>query len=258
MRIGLVLSGGGARSFAHLGVIKALTELQLPIHKISGVSSGALAGAFYGAGYSPEEIFRRVTETNFLRLMRPAFSRVGLIKLNQLEAALAPYFKDLTFADLNPRLIVSATDFNSAITIYYSEGSIVRPLMASIALPILFQPVTYQDRLLVDGGLLNNLPVECLLGHCDFIIGVHINPLDYQSDITTFRGMFERTLRMAIYNNVEPRLKLCHFFIEPPQLKNYSLLDIKHAREMFDCGYEHTMLLGDNLLAAIEQFQNGE
>jgi NTE family protein len=98
MRIGLVLSGGAARGFAHLGVFKALEELHIPVHIISGTSSGAMAGALYSAGYSPDEIFRMVSETNIVRLMRPAFSKMGLMNLDEVEKVFTRFLQHKTFA----------------------------------------------------------------------------------------------------------------------------------------------------------------
>ncbi len=253
MRIGLTLSGGGARSFAHLGVLKALEELQLPVEVISGTSSGAIAGVLYGLGLSPDEIFQKVTQTKFMRLIRPGLSRYGLLNLSQLEEIFKPYLGHKTFADLKPKVIISATYINRGVTVYFSEGEIIKPLVASSALPFLCQPVSYQGHLLVDGGLLNNLPVECLKDYADFNIAVHVNPIDHQRDVKSLRDMVERTCQLAINNNVTPRMKLCNFLIEPPQLKHYRLLSIKHAREMYDAGYEYTMGLSENLLAQLKQ-----
>jgi NTE family protein len=253
MRIGLVLSGGAARGFAHLGVFKALEELHIPVHIISGTSSGAMAGALYSAGYSPDEIFRMVSETNIVRLMRPAFSKMGLMNLDEVEKVFTRFLQHKTFADLRYKLVISCTDINQGIVVYFTEGDIVKPLVASSSVPILYKPISYRDHLLCDGGLLNNFPVECLLGESDFIIGVHTNPMNHKAELHSFRNLMERTFHLAINNNVEPRLKHCHFLIEPPDLKNYSLLNIRKAREMFMCGYDHTMFLSDKLLARMAQ-----
>jgi len=258
MRIGLVLSGGGARGFAHLGALKALEELEISIHIISGTSSGAIAGAFYGAGYPPEEIYQIVNKTRFLKLIRPAFNMGGLIKLSQLADEFNQYFGHKNFSDLSIPLIICATDINKAVTIYFTEGELSIPLMASAAVPIVCQPVQYKNQLLVDGGLLNNMPAECLKGECDFIIGVHCNPINHEANITSMRSMLERTFQLAINNNVEPRLKLLDFLIEPPQLKYYSLLNLKNARTMFDHGYEHTMHLAEKLNKTLERFKQNK
>jgi len=252
MRIGLVLSGGAVRGFAHLGVLKALDELQLKVHIISGTSSGAMAGAFYAAGYSPDTIFDIITGTKIIRLMRPAFSRFGLLKMGEVEKELSKYLGDKTFTDLNTQLVVCATDINRSILVYFTEGELVKPIIGASSFPVLYKPVLYQNHLLVDGGLLNNLPVECIMGQCDFIIGVHTNPIDYGRTLSSFKNLVERTFQIAINNTVEPRLKLCHFLMEPPELKNYSLLDMKKAKQIFSIGYEYTMQLAPKLLAQIK------
>lgn len=257
MRVGLVLSGGGARGFAHLGVFKALEELGIPVHIIAGTSSGALAGALYAAGFGPEDIFRMVTETKIVRLMRPAFSKLGLMNLDEVEKVLARFLQEKTFADLRFKLIVSATDIRQGIVVYFSEGDIVKPLVAASSVPILYKPIEYQGHLLCDGGLLNNFPVECLLGESEFIIGVHTNPMNHQAELRTFGKLMERTFHLAINNNVEPRLKHCHFLIEPPELKHFSLLNLAKAREMFMCGYDHTLSLADKLLARYTAIKSG-
>jgi len=246
-----VLSGGAARGFAHLGVLKALDELQLKVHIISGTSSGAMAGAFYGAGFAPDEIYRIISGTNIIRLMRPAFGRFGLLKMEVVEKELSKYLGDKTFADLNTQLVVSATDINRSILVYFTEGELVKPIIGASSFPVLYKPVLYQDHLLVDGGLLNNLPVECITGKCDFIIGVHTNPIDYGRTLSSFKDLVQRTFQIAVNNTVEPRLKLCHFLLEPPELKKYSLLEMKKAKEIFSIGYEHTMQLAPRLIEQI-------
>lgn len=256
MRIGLVLSGGAARGFSHLGVIKAFNELKIPIHVFSGTSSGAIAAVFYSAGYGPEEILKFATDLKILDLVRPAFSRFGLLKMEQLEKIYDNYLGNKTFEELHTKVIIASTDINRGTSVYFSSGPLVKPLLASSAVPVLYKPINYEGRVLIDGGLINNMPVECIMGEAEFIIGVHTNPMDHQSDISSFKGLLERTFHLAINNNVEPRMKLCHFLIEPPQLKQYSLLNIKKAQEMFDAGYDHTMYLKDNLLAAINKANN--
>ncbi|WP_026464110.1 patatin-like phospholipase family protein [Adhaeribacter aquaticus] len=252
MRIGLCLSGGAAHGFAHLGVLKAFDELNISISAISGTSSGAIAGAFYAAGYSPDAAFDLISKRNILKLMRPAFCRYGLINMDQVEKAFSEYFGTKTLQELKPKLIIGTTDLNQGINVYFREGDIIKPLTASCAVPIVCKPINYPGHFLIDGGLINNLPVECLTGEADFIVGVHVNPFDHQSQITSFRGVMERTFHLAINNNVEPRLKLCNFLIEPPVLKHYSLLSLKDAKKMFLAGYEHTLTLSDKLFAAMQ------
>ncbi|QNF35255.1 patatin-like phospholipase family protein [Adhaeribacter swui] len=248
MKIGLTLSGGAVHGVAHLGALKALEELAVPIHAISGVSSGAIAGAFYAAGYAPEEIFSIVAQVKIWRLARLAFSKRGLFILDKLAQEFQKYLGNHTFETLRVPLIIGTTDLRQGTSIYFSSGDLIRPLLASNTVPLLCPPYEYQDYLLVDGGLTNNLPIECLQDITDFTIAVHVNPMNPQAPLRTFRSILERTTHLAINNNVEPRLKLCDLLIEPPRLKYYSLTDLKNARLMFDAGYEQTLKFADKLL----------
>ncbi len=178
------------------------------------------------------------------------------MRLEEVEKAFIRYLGEKTFADLNPKLIICTTDINRGVLVYFSEGQLIKPLLASFSVPILYKPIIYQDRMLIDGGLLSNLPVECVMGESDFIIGVHTNPMDHQRDVSSFKDLLERTIHLAINNNVEPRMKLCHFIIEPPEMKQFSLLEISKAKEIFMSGYDHTMRMADNLLARLDEVKS--
>lgn len=243
MEVGLALSGGGARGIAHLGVLKALDELGVNICMISGVSSGAIAGVLYAAGIKPDEILRLIKELSIFNIMRPAF-KIGLMHLEEVEKL---YVKQLgagvKFEDLNIPVVISATDMNEGITVYYSSGELIKPLLATSAVPILYKPVEFEGKLLNDGGLLNNLPLEPLSSNCDVKIGVHVNPINHKANITSMRGMVERSVLLAINNNVKLRMHLCDMLIEPQELKHYRLTNFRKADEIFDIGYRYTMHL---------------
>ncbi|GAA4298598.1 patatin-like phospholipase family protein [Nibribacter koreensis] len=249
-RIGICFSGGAARGIAHLGVMKALNELKIPIEVISGTSSGAIAGAFLAAGFAPEKVLELVCDLSVRQFLRPALNK-GILHSNSLLKIFEQHLESITFANLSTQLIISATDLNQGSTVYLSEGSVANALRASSALPIMFQPVAYQDMLLVDGGLLNNMPVECLTGACDQIIGVHVNPVNHQANIKTIRQVTERVFHLAINANVQQRVSYCNVFIEPPALKNYHIYAVNKAQEIFDIGYQHTKTLERELKSLV-------
>ena len=160
MKLGLVLSGGGSRGIAHLGILKVLDEIGIQIDAIAGSSSGAIAGALYASGYSPDDILKIVEETSFLKLIRPAISKTGLLKMDSAEWLYTQYIKKNTFEDLRIPLTITATDLCRGKTVYFSRGELIRPLMASTCIPVMFEPISVNDKLFVDGGLLNNFPAE--------------------------------------------------------------------------------------------------
>ncbi|MGI4886434.1 MAG: patatin-like phospholipase family protein [Janthinobacterium lividum] len=238
--LSLALSGGGARGIAHLGVLAALDELGLPVGRLVGVSSGAIAGAFYAAGFAPREILRLLLGTNVARLTRPAFSRLGLLGLDAVEALLASHLGPrIQFEDLQKPLTLVATDLMAGESVYFSAGPLLPPLLASSAVPIVYRAVAYQGRQLVDGGLLNNLPVEPLLAGGGPVVGVHCNPVNREARIPTLRRLVERTLHLAINANTAHRKTQCALLLEPPELRHFRPLDYRRGAEIFDIGYRY-------------------
>ncbi len=241
MKIGLVLSGGGARGVAHLGVIKALEELSIQINIISGTSFGAVAGAFYADGYSPDDIFKLIVKTNLFKMVQPAINWRGLLSIEKTELLFDQYLTAKTFEELKLPLTVVATNVKKGKSKFFYSGALVKPILASACLPVIFKPVEIGNKLYIDGGILNNLPVEPLIGHCDRIIGVHTNPLDAKNKPANMKAVFERTMMMTINYNVYARKNKCDIFLEPKALRGYNVFDFKKAPEIFEIGYEHTI-----------------
>ncbi|RAK70243.1 patatin-like phospholipase family protein [Hymenobacter edaphi] len=241
-KLGIALSGGAARGIAHLGMLEALRELQLPIGALSGVSSGGLAAVFFAAGIPPREVLRLLTDTRFLRLVRPAYRR-GLVSLTLLEKLFVAHLPgNQTFADLSLPVTLSAADLVAGETAFFDEGPLIPPLLASCAVPVLCQPIDYRGRVLVDGGLLNNLPVEPLLDRPELaVVGAHTNVFNPEGRIESIRHVAERTFMLAIGTNVAPRLARCALVLQPPALRDYRVADLRHAPALFDIGYRYTL-----------------
>lgn len=236
-KVGVVFSGGGARGFAHLGVLQALHEHGIKVHKISGVSAGALAGALYAAGHSPTEILESFMDIRINRFFRPLIAKKGLLKLERVSRLLKKYLDD-DFNSLNIPLSVAATDLQNSQLVYFTEGQLIKPLMASCCIPILFDPILIEEKLFVDGGVLNNFPVEPLQEECDLIIGVHANPFQDYREIKGIRSVMEHSFHLAVSLNVADRLTQCDLLIEPQGLKKYRLHKISKAEEIFKVGYD--------------------
>ena len=113
--------------------------------------------------------------------------------------------------------------------------------MASSCIPGMFDPIVIGTRYLVDGGVLNNMPVEPLEGVTDYVIGVHCNQLPEESNVNNMKKLIERSVIMAMNYNVYSRKSKCDYFIEPPGLGRYGVFDIKKASELFGFGYDYTM-----------------
>jgi len=113
--------------------------------------------------------------------------------------------------------------------------------MASSCIPGMFEPIMIGKKYLVDGGVLNNMPVEPLDGICDVVIGVNCNQLPAESNIKNMKNLIERAVIMSMNYNVYSRKSKCDYFIETPGLGRYGVFDIKKAPELFQAGYDHTM-----------------
>ena len=177
LKIGIALSGGGVRGVAHLGVLKALNENGIFPNRFSGSSAGAIAGALYCSGHSPEEILEIIVKTNYFKFLKPAISWTGILKMDLIPELFVKYLKENSFESLKIPLTIAATDLRRAKVVYFSQGELIKPLMASSCIPGMFDPILIDGHHYIDGGVLNNLPVEPLDGVCDVVIGVNCNHL---------------------------------------------------------------------------------
>jgi NTE family protein len=240
MKIGMALSGGGARGFAHLGVLKALQEFGVVIHMLSGTSAGSIVGAFFAHGYTPDQTLSILSNTGILNSVRPAWSWSGILSLDGFKETLKKHFPENSFEALKLPLTIAATEIRLGKIVYFSKGELITPIIASSSIPAVFNPVTFNGNTYIDGGILDNLPVRPLVGKCDFIIGVHTNPVSQKFDIKNAKEITMRSLLMAINVNSTASKAHCNIVIEPPALGTYSPLDISKANEIFEIGYTYT------------------
>ncbi len=163
-RLGLALSGGGVRGLAHIGVLKVLSEAEIPIHIITGTSAGGLIGALYAAGMSPqemeEEALRMASPRRLLPLLNRALPFRGLLSAQKVTEYLESLLGDITFDRLRIPLAVVAVDLVTGQKVVIREGRVVDAVRATTALPGLIGPLERDGQILVDGGLLDNLPAD--------------------------------------------------------------------------------------------------
>jgi NTE family protein len=239
--IGIAFSGGGVRGISHLGVLKALNEVGIFPNQVSGSSAGAIVGAMYCQGYCPEEVLKIIIETNYFKLIRPAISWKGLFNLDNLAELLKTYLPVDDFSALKTPLHVAATDIGKGEIVYFNSGRLIEPILASSCIPGMFEPIEYNSRYLVDGGVLNNLPIEPLKDKSDLIIGVNCNHLPELGKVRNVKNLLERAVMMNLNCNVYTRKDACDYFIEAPGLGKYGVFDLNKASELFQAGYQEAM-----------------
>jgi NTE family protein len=238
-KVGIVLAGGGIRGIAHLGVLKAFTNAGITFSHVTGTSAGSIAGALYAAGIDPEEALSIFLKTKLLRFLRPTFG-LGLINFENTSALLKPYLPQ-NIEDLKIPLTIAATNFSEGKLVYFNKGPLIRAIQASSCIPGIFKPIIIDEKMYVDGGLLNNFPVEPLLKDCDFIIGSscnHLNPVD---KITNITALLTRAALMSINKDMEEKTSLCDILIEPKGMGSINIFDTAKAETIYWLAYEEAL-----------------
>ncbi len=236
-RIGLALSGGGARGLCYIEFFKALDELGIRPSVISGTSIGAVIGALAAAGFSG----RRMEE--LLQELKPQIPRLidlrlrkALIKGRRIEAFLNETLGLSRFEELSIPLIITATDYWNREQVVFDSGPLVPVIRASISLPAIFQPVLLNGRVLIDGGAVNPLPLDLIRDRCDFLIAIDISgtisprgdeliPGIFDSVMETFQAM-QSTIIAEKMRRTRPDLYV------RPTLLNFGILDFFKEKEI--------------------------
>jgi len=278
-KVGLALSGGGARGGAHIGVLKALEEMHVPIDYIAGTSMGAIVGAMYSAGYTPDEILRIMTETDwtqafsdqpdrrsmtmrkkeldadFLIPHRIGFNHgeiqlpLGVIEGQQLDFIFQRVFLPVREISDFDRLPVPfraiATDLVTGGEVVMSEGNLTEAVRASMSIPGLFAPVIIDDRMLVDGGMANNLPVSVVRAMgADIVIAVDISsPLLNRDEIESVLTVTEQLTNFLTRGNTEQQIASLgpQDILLTPDLKGFGSTDFDKVADIVPAGYESVM-----------------
>ena len=185
-KIGLALGGGGAKGFAHIPILEVFDELGIKPHCITGTSIGSIMGALYASGHSANDIAEMIEQLmsprngkeffRSLELIDPHFSLKpkGLLKGEKFLGFLYDQMKVTTFEDLPISFKAVAADFWRKEQVVFESGELLPAVRASMAIPYIFTPVQIEDRILVDGGLVNNVPHDLLDDNCDIRIAVDI------------------------------------------------------------------------------------
>ena len=237
-KIGLALSGGGIRGVSHLGVMQALIDNGIKFSHISGTSAGAIAAAFFAEGYAPKEILQIIKDAKLFKLLRPALGSAGLVSILNARFLIEQYIPHNSFEKLKTHITISSVDLGEARLVYFTEGELSIAILASCCLPGLFRPIVINDHMYVDGGILNNFPVEPLVGNCDLIIGSSCNHLPVVKEITSFMNLVDRAAMIAINAGLSNHKILCDVLIEPHGLGGYGLFNTDLADEIYKIGYE--------------------
>ncbi len=240
--VGYALSGGGARGFAHLGVLKALEERGLKPDIISGTSAGALAGVLYADGYSPEEIFDLFNHTKFKQFIELTFPTTGLFRPTGLHQFLKRNLRSQTFEQLQIPFIAVATDWEKGATVNFSTGNkLIESVVASCCVPLIFAPIYINERPYVDGGIFKNLPASTIRKECRVLFGINVTIVMPPEDRNNLKYVAERTFNLMSISNTVTDKKLCDVLIEAKGIEKYWMFDLSNIDIIYKKGYEYAV-----------------
>ncbi|NGX83893.1 patatin-like phospholipase family protein [Aequorivita sp. KMM 9714] len=241
--IGLVLSGGGARGAAHIGALKAFEEYGISPTHISGTSIGAIVGALYAADVHWTEILKFFKNTSIFHTKRFAFNKPGFLDTEKFYDDLNFYLPRDNFDSLQKPLYITATNVLNGKLKIFSKGQLIKPVIASASFPGVFTPTEINGSYYIDGGILNNFPVEPIKKHCDKIIGVYINSLKKISikDLKYSYSVADRALKIrAAYDSIK-KFPECDLIISPEEIGEFAVFGMSNTDIIFELGYNATI-----------------
>ena len=184
MKVGLALSGGGARGFAHVGVLRILVEQGIPIDAVAGTSAGSIVGGAFAAGMSPSEILEMSRAVRWRNMTRPSLSPLGILSNAPLGRFVSRYFPVKRIEDCRIPFAAVACRPSTGEEVVFTTGDIAFAIRASCAVPGVFAPVREDGQLLVDGGVVIPTPAATVRGlGADIVIAV-----DLMASGATFRA----------------------------------------------------------------------
>lgn len=253
-KIGLALGGGVAKGLGHIGVIRALLELGVPIDCVAGTSSGSVVGALIAAAMTPDQIEAIAKTTRWRDLVKPVIPRLGLLDGGRLEHLLVKVLGDRRIEDLALPFACVATDIVTGEEVVIRTGPLAPAIRASCSMPGFFTPVEIDGRLLVDGGVVDNVPVDVAksLG-ADFVIAVDVSG---RIDATPFNrnilGVLLRSYEIMLHEKRAIEAKGASVLIRP-RVEKLGLVNLDAADAYIKSGWEATMAQRGHLLDLMEQ-----
>lgn len=252
VKVGIAFGGGGARGVGHIGAIKALEELGIKADFVAGTSVGSMIGSLYCAGYTYNDIIEQLKK---LRAKDIRDSKLIWKPSNSenIEQLLVKIFeKDLMFSELKTPLSIVAVNIKEGEEVRITSGSVAKASSGSCAVPGIFSPVVYNDMILVDGGLKNNVPADVAryMG-ADIVIAIDVNPTRGEgTDSLKILDVLKGSLGIIMQANVEEKLKFADVVIKP-NLARFSSSKIDNIEEMIEEGYNAVMNKKEELINAL-------
>ncbi len=258
-RIGLALGAGGARGFAHIGVLQVLEEIGVPIDMIAGSSMGSLIGAFYCTGMET-----RYMETLAINLKRrhwidfSVVPKMGFVNGARIMEMVRFLTKDQNIEDLPIPFAVVATDVQKGERVVYREGAVHQAVRGSISIPGIFMPHRYQGRMLIDGGVVDRVPINVVreMG-ADLVIAVDVGLYDRETEVKSIFDVIFQSIEIMEREILRTRILNADVIVRP-DVGHISSTAFTNIEEAIACGRQAAERVAELILKTIAEWQEGE
>ena len=237
-KIGLALGGGAVLGAAHIGVLRALEEMDVEVSFITGTSIGAFVGALYAFGNTSKDIEEIALELKWMDISGIAIFESGLLSNAKLGKLLSKSMEDKKIEDAEIPLAVVATDITSGDKVVIDKGAVAQAVMASTCIPGVFSPVEFDEKLLVDGGIVENIPIDTVKNMgAEYVIGVDLNAKKMynkpDSILDVMINSFHFTLKAAAkYQTQDANLLIT------PDLSKFNMISTDQIKDLIEQGYK--------------------
>lgn len=254
-KVGLALGSGGARGFAHLGVLKAFKEEDIPVDMIAGSSMGALAACLYGVGHNMEDLYKLSTAFRRKYYLDFTVPKMGFIAGKRIKQFVRLFTHNKNIEDLSIPTAVVATDLTKGERVIFTKGPIAEAVRASISIPGVFVPEKINGRLLVDGGVIDRVPVSVVeeMG-ADIVIGVDVAQVKQNAEILTVYDVIMQSIDILQKEIIRNRELSADFMIRP-NVEQYSSRAFTHTEEIIAAGEEEAKKIIPSIKQAIEEWK---
>ena len=237
-KVGLALGGGAILGVAHVGVLKALEEKDIPIHSISGTSIGAMVGAMYAFGKSCDDILNIAKDLDWINITSLSLSRYGLLSNDKMGDLIKSEIGNFNIQDANIPLHIVATDIKSGQKVVLSEGNLADAVLASTCIPGIFKPVSINKKSLVDGGIVENVPINTLVERdMDEIIAVDLNAHHSYDDPSHILDIILNSFHFMLKASAKLQCENANKLIQP-DLSEFDRSSFDNIEKMVEIGYD--------------------
>lgn len=239
-KLGVALSGGGARGFAHAGALMAIEEAGLKPDIVAGVSAGSVVAILYAAGIKPIEIPQLFNNAGMSDFTTLSLGQGGILSAEKFKKFIMRAIGDYTrLEDLPMPVYIGVTDFDRGVATEFHRGPIGDVMLASCSIPIVFRPVNIDGVNYVDGGVLRNHPAWIIRDKCDTLIGVNVSPLNQRANPSSLLDVAMRTYNLMAKANQNADMNLCDISVSTPEIAHYKVFNLKNINSVFTSGYIH-------------------